>query len=56
MNGLSTQVTHNILPLGCYDMLIGMDSLAAHKSKLDCYNKTLEFEDEEGKKNTLQGI
>jgi hypothetical protein len=28
----------------------------AHKSKLDFYNKTLECEDEEGKKRTLQGI
>jgi hypothetical protein len=56
MNGLSTQATLNILPLGSYDMLIGMDWLASHKSKLDCYNKTLECEDEEGKKRTLQGI
>jgi hypothetical protein len=30
--------------------------LDAHKSKLDCYNKTLECEDEEGKKRTLKGI
>jgi hypothetical protein len=56
MNGLSTQATLNILPLGSYDMLIGMDWLASHKAKLDCYNKTLECEDEEGKKRTLQGI
>jgi hypothetical protein len=53
---LSTQETLNILPLGSYDMLIGMDWLVSHKSKLDCYNKTLECEDEEGKKRTLQGI
>ena len=45
-----------MLPLGSYDMLIGMDWLAAHKTKLDCYNKTLECEDEEGRKITLQGI
>jgi hypothetical protein len=56
MNELPTQVTLNILPLGSYDLLIGMDWLAAHKTKLDCYNKTLGCEDEEGRKVTLQGI
>jgi hypothetical protein len=37
-------------------MLIGMDWLVSHKSKLDYYNKTLECGDEEGKKRILQGI
>ena len=45
-----------MLPLGSYDLLIGMDWLDAHKTKLDCYNKTLECEDEEGRKINLQGI
>jgi hypothetical protein len=39
-----------------YDLLIGMDWLAAHKTKLDCYSKTLECENEEGRRVTLQGI
>jgi hypothetical protein len=56
LNGFPTQATLNMLPLGSYDLLIGMDWLASHKSKLDCYNKTLECEDEEGRKRTLQGI
>jgi hypothetical protein len=56
MNGLPTQATLNMIPLGSYDLLIGMDWLAAHKTKLDCYNKNLECEDEEGRKITLQGI
>jgi hypothetical protein len=30
--------------------------LVSHKAKLEYYNKTLEFEDEEGRKITLQGI
>jgi hypothetical protein len=51
-----TQATLNILPLGSYDMLIGMDWLAAHKFKLDCYHKTLECVSKEGKRITLQGI
>jgi hypothetical protein len=33
-----------------------MDWLASHKTKLDCYNKTLECENEEGRNVTLQGI
>jgi hypothetical protein len=44
MSGLPTQENLNILPLGSYDLLIGMDGLASHKTKLDCYSKTLECE------------
>jgi hypothetical protein len=44
MGGLPTQETLNILPLGSYDLLIGMDLLAAYKAKMDCYHKTLECE------------
>jgi hypothetical protein len=51
-----TQETLNVLPLGSYDLLIGMDWLAAHKAKLDCYYKTLECVSKEGKRITLQGI
>jgi hypothetical protein len=51
-----TQATLNVLPLGSYDLLIGMDWLAAHKVKLDCYHKTLECVNKEGQRITLQGI
>jgi hypothetical protein len=53
MNGLPTRKTLNMLPLGSYDLLIGMDWLVSHKTKLDCYNKTLECEDGEGRRITL---
>jgi hypothetical protein len=33
-----------------------MNWLDAHKTKLDCYNKTLECENEEGRRVTLQGV
>jgi hypothetical protein len=56
LNGFPTQETLNMLPLGYYDLLIGMDWLDSHKAKLDCYNNTLECEDKEGRKITLQGI
>lgn len=45
MSGLHTQTTLDILPLGSYDMVIGMDKLATHKEKIYCYNKTLACED-----------
>jgi hypothetical protein len=51
-----TQATLNVLPLVSYDLLVGMDWLAAHKAKLDCYHKTLECVSEGGKRITLQGI
>jgi hypothetical protein len=56
MGGFPTQATLNILPLGSYDLLIGMDWLVAYKIKLDCYHKTLECVNEERRKTTLQGI
>jgi hypothetical protein len=56
MGGLPTRATLNIIPLGSYDLLIGMDWLAAYKTKLDCYHKTLECVNEEGRNTTLQGI
>ena len=43
MKGLVTCVDLNVLPLGSYDVLIGMDWLEAHRVKLDCYNKNFEF-------------
>ena len=39
---LVTCVDLNVLPLGSYDVLIGMDWLEAHRVNLDCYNKTFE--------------
>ena len=45
MDGLFTYANLNILPLGSYDIPIGMDWLEAHKVKLDCYNKTFECMD-----------
>ena len=46
----------NVLPLGSYDILIGMDWLEAHKVKIDCYNKRFECMDEEGNPRVVRGI
>ena len=56
MNGLVTYVDLNVLPLGSYDVLIGMNWLKAHKVKLDCYHKTFECMDEEGNPRVVRGI
>jgi hypothetical protein len=56
MNGLNTKVDVNIIPLGSYGCLIGMDWLEKHHIVLDCYNKTITCLDEEGKQGKIQGI
>jgi hypothetical protein len=48
MNGLSTKAELNVLPLGSYDFLIGMDWLDQHHALLDYHNKRFTCLDEEG--------
>jgi hypothetical protein len=40
INGVNTMIDLNIIPLGSYDILIGMDWLDKHHVILDCHNKT----------------
>ena len=56
MNGLVTCVDMNVLPLGSYDVLIGMDWLEAHRENLDYYTKTFECMDEEWNPVVVRGI
>jgi hypothetical protein len=49
MNGESTNVDLNIIPLGYYDILIGMDWLDKHHDVIDCHNKTFTCLNEKGK-------
>jgi hypothetical protein len=56
MNGLSTNVELNVMPLGSYDCLFGMDWLDQHHAILDCRNKAFTCLDEEGNQKTVQGI
>jgi hypothetical protein len=56
MKGLSTKAELNILPLGSYDCLIGMDWLDQHHALLDCRNKKFTCLDEERNQVTVQGI
>ena len=56
MNGLSNKEDLNILPLGSYYFLIGMDWLDQHHVVIDCHNKKFTCLDEEGNLRTIQGI
>ena len=56
MNGLMTYADLSVLPLGSYDILIGMDWLEAQRVNIDCHNKTFEFMDEEGNLRVVRGI
>ena len=56
MDALVTCVDLNVLPLGSYDVLIGMDWLEAHIVNLECYNNTFECLDEEGNLRVVRGI
>jgi hypothetical protein len=56
MNGLNTRAYLNILPLGSYECLIGMDWLDQHHSLLDYHNKAFICLDEEGNQRKVQGI
>jgi hypothetical protein len=49
MNGIITIVYLNMVSLGSYDVLIGMDRLDVHHAILDCRNKTFNCLGEEGK-------
>jgi hypothetical protein len=55
-NGPSTKADLNIIPLGSYDCLIGMDWLDKHHVSINCYNKAFTCLDEEGNFKTVQGI
>eukprot|EP00253_Pinus_taeda_P027708 PITA_27708 len=46
----------NILPLGSYDILIGMDWLEKRWSVIDCKTKTISYQGELGNKQEIEGI
>jgi hypothetical protein len=52
----NTNINLNILPLGSYDIIIGMDWLERHKAVLDCYEKSLNYKNENDIIKTVQGM
>ena len=48
--------THlNVLPLGSYNMILGMEWLDLHRTKVDFYKNVIECLDDDGEKRILQG-
>ena len=56
MKGLKTFEYLNIIPLGSYDVLNGMDWLDAHHAILYCHNKNYTCLEKEGNCVTVEGI
>jgi hypothetical protein len=56
LNGMNISMDLNIIPLGSYDILIGMDWLEKHHAVLDCHNKTFTCLDGNGKQSTVKGV
>ena len=56
MNGMNTVAELNIIPLGSYHVLIGMDWLESHRAILDCHGKTITCLNDEGQQVVVKGI
>ena len=56
MDGLVTCADLNFLPLGSYDILIGIDWTGAHRENIDCYNNTFKCLGEEGNLRVVKGF
>ena len=55
-NEMDTSVNLNILPLGSYDILIGLDWMESHKNIINCLHKIYNCIDEKGNYHTIKGI
>ena len=56
MDKFETVVKLNVLPLGSYDLLIGMDQLEQHRVILNCYDKTITCLNSDEKPVSVKGI
>jgi hypothetical protein len=56
LNEVNTNIDINIIPLGSYDIIIGVDWLEKNHVVLDWHNKTFTCLDEEGKHSTVKGV
>jgi hypothetical protein len=56
LDGQNIRTNLNILPLGSYDMIIGMDWVEQKKEVLDFYTKIINYKDNVGTTRITQGI
>ena len=52
----TTTVDLRILPLGSYDIVLGMDWLATHQENIDCHRKVVQCVNDIGGKVELLGV
>ena len=55
LNGMFTSTHLNVVPLDSYNTLLGMDWLFTHRTKVNCYENSIEFLVDDGDKRILQG-
>lgn len=55
LNGMATATHLNVLPSGSCNMLLGMDCLYLHRTKVDCYDKSIECVEDNGEARVLHG-
>lgn len=55
LNGMPKSTHLNVLPLQSYNILLGMDWLFIHRTKVDFYDKVIEFLNDDGERRMLQG-
>eukprot|EP00253_Pinus_taeda_P027303 PITA_27303 len=55
LNGMPTTTHLNVLLSGSYNMLLAMDWLYLHRTKVDCYDKAIRCVDDNGEPRVLQG-
>ena len=53
LNGMPTSTHLNVLPLGSYIMIFGMDWLYHQRNKVYCYENFIECLDDDGEKRIL---
>jgi len=56
MDQFETFVKLNVMPLGSYNILIGMDWLEQHRVVLNCFDKTFTCMNNDGKLISVKGI
>ena len=52
----TTRLKVYVTALGAYDLIIGMDWLAAHRALVDCFAKRMICVDDEGRPVEIQGV
>jgi len=55
LTGIPTATHLNVLALGFYSMLLGMDWLYFHRTNVDCYDKAIECVDDNEEPRVLEG-